>query len=203
MNLMNRPMNRSFFNTASCVRIILSCCLMATLTTLPIASVKAEQSPALDLTPYINVEVSTNYWDIDFVEDDFALGFSAALGLRIHPLVSIELGYHNLGTMNFISRENDAEGELIIDSVSGSLLLHIPFNKNYKGFVQIGAEEIDYTEQSTADTFDFENTTESFFGIGIMLKQSKHSSYKLSLASQADGDIIRLSIGGNLDLTNF
>lgn len=193
----------SFIDTATCLKKVSSCCLVATLAALPIASAKAEQSSFLDLTPYINVEVSANYWDIDFVEDDFALGFVAALGLRLHPLVSIELGYHNLGTMNFISRENDAEGELIIDSISGSVLLHIPFNKNYKGFVQIGAEKIDYTEQSTADTFDFENTTEGFFGIGIMLKQSNHSSYKLSLASQADGDIIRLSIGGNLDLTNF
>jgi len=154
-----------------------------------------------DPTGYVNLEVGANYWDIDFLEDDVSLGLAGALGLRLNSLASIELGYQNFGSINFISPT--AEGELEIESFSGSLIIHVPFSEKLKGYVQAGIEEVDYTEQSTAPTFDFEKSTESYFGVGFLLTKSESGTYKLTLASHADGDVIRLSIGGNLNLATW
>ena len=116
-------------------------------------------------------------------------------------MLGIELGYQNFGSMNF--RTGSAEGELEAESFSAAAMVRIPFTKELKGFLLAGVEEMDFTEDSTATTFDFKEDTESFFGIGALLSRNDHSEYRITLASHADGDIIRLSIGGNLDLTGF
>ncbi len=161
----------------------------------------ATTSSLAEPTPYLNMEVGVSYWDVNFLQDDVALSISGALGLRLNQYVSMEVGYQNFGSMNFVSAS--AEGELEAESFSAAALLSIPLGEQLNGFILAGAEEVDFTEQSTSPTFNFEKETENYFGLGMLLSRNERSAYRLTLASHADGDIIRLTIGGNLDLSGL
>lgn len=163
-------------------------------------SANVSSEPAI----YANMEVGVNYWDIEYLQDDFSLGIAGAVGLRIHSMLRLELGYQYFGSMNFVV-DSSTEGELDAQSFSGQAVINIPVNKELSGFILAGVEEMDYTETSTGATatFDLDEDGGNVFGIGVLLKRDANSEYRLSLASHADGDIIRLSIGGNLDLFSF
>ena len=178
----------------NCLRAILGLFVFASLTL-------ATTSSLAEPTPYLNMEVGVSYWDVNFLQDDVALSISGALGLRLNQYVSMEVGYQNFGSMNFVS--TSAEGELEAESFSAAALLSIPLGEQLKGFILAGAEEVNFTEQSTSPTFNFEKETENYFGLGMLLSRNERSAYRLTLASHADGDIIRLTIGGNLDLSGL
>jgi len=151
-----------------------------------------------ELTNYVSAEASANAWDLEYLENTTALGLSGALGLNLYKLVSVELGYNHYGAMNFINGAD--EGELRFYSITGSALLHIPLTKKLQFIALGGAEKFDYSEKSTAKTYDFKDEQQSYFGFGLLLARDSRSLYRLTLSSHLDGDIIRLGIGGMLDI---
>ena len=149
--------------------------------------------------PYIAAEVGAAYWDIDFLDDDVGLSFTVGLGLRIGRTFALEGAYQNFGTMNFVA--DDVEGELEAESASLSVRYTLPLEKNIKPFIYAGAEKMEYTEQSDGDNdiFNRDENTETTFGFGLSISQDERSDIRVTLASHANGDIIRLTAGGALD----
>ena len=151
------------------------------------------------VTPYIAAEVGAAYWDADFLDDDLGLTVTVGLGLRLVSNIAIETAYQNFGTMNFVA--GSTEGELEAESASFAARFVLPTSDKFKPFVFAGAEKMRYTEQNDGDQdiFDQSEDTEATFGFGLSITQDEQSAIRITLASHADGDIIRLSAGGALD----
>ena len=149
--------------------------------------------------PYIAAEVGAAYWDVNFLDDDVGLSFSVGLGLRLGSDFALEAAYQNFGTMNFVA--GDVEGELEAESASLSARYVLPFGEKVRPFIFAGAEKMEYTEQNDGDDdiFDRSEDTEASYGFGLSIPQDENSDIRVTLASHADGDIIRLTAGGSLD----
>lgn len=152
------------------------------------------------IKPYVAGEIGAAFWDYEFIDDDIGLALSGALGLDFTSNLGLELGYQNFSTMNYVAP--DTEGEIEVQSFSVAALFTLPINSKLSLFLLGGGERVDIDEQSVnAPVFDSESRSEPFFGVGAYIPQDHRSNIKVILSTHDGGDIIKLSIGGKLQLT--
>lgn len=151
------------------------------------------------IKPYVTGEIGAAFWDYEFIDDDVGFALSGALGLDFKSTLGLELGYQNFGSMNYVAPET--EGEVEVQSFSLAALLTLPVNSKFSLFFLGGGERVDIDEQSVnTPVFDSESRSEGFFGIGAHIPQDHRSSIKVMLSTHDGGDILKLSIGGKLQL---